>query len=101
MKRQLGMALLLSLVSAGTGYAQRGADNLDISRARSEARYGTVGTQPETETIVRKKVITVPDTSGPQGLGFAAGRAGPKKKKVVIKQTVTVTRPAPVRVNPY
>jgi hypothetical protein len=102
MNLQPGLALLLSLVTAGSAYAQGAADRLDASRSRSEARYGTVGNQPETETIVRKEVITVPDTSGPRTQGFAAGSAKPsRKKQVVIKRTVTVTKPAPVRINPY
>ena len=103
MNRQLGLALLFLLVTAGSAYSQndRGTDRLDASRARSEARYGTVGNQPETETVVRQKVITVtvPDT---RSQGLAAGLARPpKKKQVLVKETVTVTKPAPVRVNPY
>ena len=107
MKPQLGLALLLSLVSAASAYAAGAdrADRLDISRSRSEARYGTVGNQPQTETIVTPpttRTITVPDDSGTRMKGFAEGKAKTKKKVVVVPGTVrTVTRPAPARINPY
>jgi hypothetical protein len=108
MKPQLGLALLLSLVSAASAYAAGAdrADRLDISRSRSEARYGTVGNQPQTETIVTPpttRTVTVPDNSGARMKGFAAeGKAKTKKRVVVVPGTVrTVTRPAPARINPY
>jgi hypothetical protein len=111
MKRQLGMVLLLSLVSAGSAYAagagDRAGTRLDLSRSRSEARYGTVGNQPQTETTVTPpRVITVPvpdNSAAGQGRSFiAADRARPKTRRVTVPGTVTtVTRPAPVRVNPY
>jgi hypothetical protein len=107
MKKQLGLALLLSLLLAESAFSQGAADRassrLDSSRARSESRYGTVGNEPQTETVVRQKVITVtvPDKGGPKTEGFVALRAPPKKKRIVVQESVTVTTPRPARINPY
>lgn len=109
MKKQVGVSLIALVMSVNAAFAQGAADRLndrlDTSRARNESRYGTVGNAPQTETIVREKVITVPvPPSGgdARSAGFAAdGTRKPKTKRVVVKETVTVTKPAPLRINPY
>ncbi len=104
MKRQLGMVLLLSLVSAGSAYAGAG-DRLDMSRSRNEARYSRVGNE-QTDTIVTPpttKTVIVPDTSAATMKALRPGEPIPTKKKVVVVpgSVKKVTRPAPARINPY
>lgn len=108
MRKQLHLALLLSLVSASSalsqGAADRASSRLDTSRAQNESRYSKVGSEGRTETIVREKVITVPvpASRGPEVKGFLAERTRkPKTKRIVVRETVTVTKPAPTRINPY
>jgi hypothetical protein len=108
MKKQVGFGLVLLVMSVDLAFAQgsldRASDRLDAARARNESRYNAVGNQPQTQTIVKEKVITVPVTSSTsdsaKGL-VAKGASKPKTKRVVIQETVTVTKPAPMRINPY
>src|SRR4051794_12015253 len=107
MKTQFCLALLSLLMSGpvafGQGAADRVSTELDISRAQTESRYNKLGNEAQTETIVREKVITVP---APQNRARAAGfveerPSRAKTKRVVVRRIETVTKPAPLRINPY
>jgi len=110
MKQRVWLVLLLLALTCGCALAQGAADRaatrFDASRSQTQSRYGSVGNEPQTETTVtppRVTTVTVPDNSKAKIQGFAAGQAKPVKKiRVVVPGTVTtVTKPAPVRANPY
>jgi hypothetical protein len=109
MRTQFCLALLSLLMSGevafGQGAADRASTQLDTSRAQTESRYNKLGNTPQTETIVREKVITVPaptPRSAAKSAGFVAERVRPvRTKRVVVRSTETVTKPAPLRINPY
>jgi hypothetical protein len=112
MKSKICLGLLLSLMWTGAAFSQGAADRvstqIDTSRAQTESRYSKVGNQPQIEKKFippEYETVTVPDKRGArQGESLVAGQGRPKTKRVLVPGTgtyTTVTRPAPVRVNPY
>ncbi|WP_140978004.1 hypothetical protein [Bradyrhizobium guangdongense] len=102
------------LLPNSLAFAQDAADRistqLDLSRAQRESRYSTVGNQPKTETVVIPQRVIEPPAPRPSTgarptAGFVAETARPKPKPrkpiVIPSQTVTVSKPAPTRINPY
>jgi hypothetical protein len=109
MKAPLFLTLPLLLLTGGVAFGQGVADRIstqsDISRAQTEGRFNKLGSETRTETIVREKVIDVPvrTTRKARGAELLGGNepSPVRTKRVVVRRTETVTKPAPLRINPY
>lgn len=109
MKAPLFLTLPLLLLTGGVAFGQGVADRIstqtDISRSQTEGRLNKLGNEPRTETIVREQVIEVPVRTTRKARGvvrLGVDQPEPvRTKRVVVRRTETVSKPAPLRINPY
>jgi hypothetical protein len=97
------LGFLMFPAFALAGAADRVDSRVDSTRAKTQDRLNTLkNDQPTQETIVKERVITVPVKKGAEQRGLLTEQAvKPQTKRVVVRRTETIQKPAPLRINPF